>query len=132
LEDGEVATTFKNRGLEGSVEIGHADIGRMSGIIGLQFQNSDFEALGEEAFVPGTKTDSKALYLYEELPIDDLKLSFGGRLERTKIKSDGGDKFGAAESKSFSPHSLALGSLYQLTPEWALAGNLSHNQRAPS
>src|SRR5690606_29845322 len=51
LEDGEVATTFKNRGLEGSVEIGHADIGRMSGIIGLQFQNSDFEALGEEAFV---------------------------------------------------------------------------------
>src|SRR3546814_1959289 len=112
IEDGEIATTFKNRGVETSLEAGHADIGRLSGVIGFQLQNSRFEALGDEAFVPGNSTLSKAIYVYEELPLDifaaeDLKLSFGGRAERVEIEYEGGMRFGQATSASFKPRSVA-------------------------
>jgi len=137
IEDGEVGTTFKNRGLEGSIEAGHAKIGDMSGVIGLQFQNSDFEALGAEAFVPKNKTDTKAVYIYEELPmsglnLERLKLTFGGRMENAKLDSDGGANFGPATSKSYNPKSGAAGALFAIDERWSIAGNLSHNERAPS
>lgn len=132
IDSGVVGTTFKNRGLEGSLEAGHADIGKLKGVLGLQFQNSNFEALGDEAFVPAVNTQSQALYLYEELPIDQLKLSFGGRLEYVTVDSKNDIKFGPAQNNSFNPASYALGGLYTFNPNWSLATNLSHNERAPS
>lgn len=133
IEGGSVATTFKNKGIEGSVEAGHTKIGNMSGLVGVQFHNSDFEALGSEAFVPSTSTQSKALYIYEELPIDQLKLSFGGRTERTDVNANAFMNTGdPARNNSFNLNSYALGGLYTLTPNWAVASNLSHNERAPS
>ena len=147
IEDGAVGTTFTNRGLEGSFEAAHGKIGRLSGVIGLQFQNSDFAAIGDEAFIPKSNTDSKALYIYEELPLDlfkpdALKITMGGRVERAQVDSAGGGpedvnnpgtaRFGRAQSKNFNPHSLALGALYVLDQNWSLASNLSHSERAPT
>lgn len=132
IEDGVIGTTFKNRGLEGSLEAGHANIGKLKGVIGFQFQNSNFEALGDEAFVPSANTQNKALYIYEELPLDQLKLSFGGRIEHVNVDSKQDDKFGPAQNNTFNPASYAFGGLYTLDANWSLAGNLSHNERAPS
>ncbi len=132
LKSGEVGTTFKNRGMEGSLEVGHVDIGRLKGVLGMQFQNSNFEALGDEAFVPGVNTQSKAAYVYEELGLDKLKITFGGRLERVDVDSKADAKFGPAQNKSFNPMSYALGGLYSLDSNWSVATNLSHNERAPS
>lgn len=132
IDSGVTGTTFKNRGLEGSLEAGHADIGKLKGVLGVQFQNSNFEALGDEAFVPSVNTQSKALYIYEELPLDQLKISFGGRLEHITVDSKSDIKFGPAQNNSFNPASYALGGLYTFTPNWSLATNLSHNERAPS
>ena len=137
LESGVVGTTFKNHGVEGSLEAGHAKIGDLEGMLGFQFENTNFEALGDEAFVPGVNTQSKALYLYEELPINlfdqqKLKLSFGGRAEHTTVDSSNNPKFGVGKNKSFNPNSYALGGIYTFTPNWSLATNLSHNERAPS
>lgn len=101
-------------------------------MIGLQFHNSRFEALGEEAFVPTNRTKTRALYLYEELPLDAFKLTFGGRVEHAKIESSGGDGFGPAQSRSFTPYSLATGALFKLDEQWSVTTNLSHNERAPS
>lgn len=132
VKSGVVDTTFKNRGLEGSLEMGHASIGPMKGVIGLQFQNSNFEALGDEAFVPSVNTQNKALYIYEELPIDQLKLSFGGRIEHVNVDSKNDDRFGPGQNNSFNPFSYAFGGLYTFNSNWSLATNLSHNERAPS
>jgi len=132
LESGLVGTTFKNRGVEGSLEAGHADIGLLKGVIGMQFQNSNFEALGDEAFVPGVSTQSKAAYIYEELGLEKFKLTFGGRVERVNVDSRADAKFGAAQNNSFNPFSYALGGLYTLNNNWSVATNLSHNERAPS
>jgi len=131
IDNGVIGTTFKNRGLEGTLEAGHASFGNIKGMLGFQFQNSNFAALGDEAFVPAVNTQSKALYLYEELPIDRLKLTFGGRVERVTLSAA---EFGSepAKDSSFNPYSYALGSLYSFNQNWSLAANLSHNERAPS
>src|SRR5690606_27286455 len=126
-----------NRGNEGSLEIGHGKLGKLSGAIGFQFQDSKFAAIGEEAFVPKNQTRSRGIYLYEELALsladtDDLKLSVGGRVDRVEVDSDGGDRFGTPVSRGFTPKSIAAGALFKIDEQWSLAANLSSNQRAPS
>lgn len=132
LEGAEVGTTFKNRGLEGNLEAGHSPILGMNGVLGFQFSNSNFEALGEEAFVPSVNTQNKALYIYEELPIDKHKVTFGARFGHTQVDSKDSDTFGAGQDNSFNPNSFALGGLYSINQNWSLTSNLSHNERAPS
>lgn len=135
LEGTEIGTTFKNRGIEGSFEAGHAPIAGLSGVIGYQFSNTNFEALGEEAFVPGVNTQNKALYMYEELPLGEAakhKITFGGRLGHTSVDSKASLNFPNAQNNSFNPNSFALGGLYSINEQWSVTSNLSHNERAPS
>lgn len=126
LEGDEVGTTFENNGWQGTFELGHAPIGNLKGVAGYQFINTDFSAIGEEAFVPNVSTKSHALYVYEELPIDAHKITFGARFGRDEVDAATGI------NKNFSPSSYALGGIYQLNDAWSVATNLSHNERAPS
>jgi len=134
LEGSEVGTTFTNRGLEGGIEAGHAKVGNLSGVFGYQFSNTNFEALGNEAFVPIVNTQNQALYLYEELGINEHKITFGGRLGYTQVdsKDSANSNFGVGQNNSFNPNSFALGGLYKLNENWSVTSNLSHNERAPS
>jgi iron complex outermembrane recepter protein len=132
LEDGAVGTTFKNRGMEGSLEATHVPVAGINGVVGYQFQNTRFQALGEEAFVPNVVTQTQALYVYEELPIDKHKITFGGRLGETSVNSTADDKFTQAFNNRFNPNSFALGGLYTINDAWSATANLSHNERAPS
>lgn len=142
LDAGVPATTFKNKGYDARVEAQHANIGPLRGAFGIQSTNFDFSALGAEAFVPSTKTDSRALFLFEELALGgSLKISFGGRFERSDVRSEGGGppdptsgapRFGTAQERTFNGKSTAVGALYSFTPNLALAVNGSYTQRAPT
>jgi len=46
--------------------------------------------------------------------------------------ASGQSQFGAAQSRSFTPFSAAVGSLYNLAPQWQLSGNLAYTERAPT
>ena len=135
LEGGEIGTTFKNRGLEGSLEAGHSPMLGLNGVLGFQFSNTNFSALGEEAFVPSVNTQTKGLYVYEELPLGankQHKITAGARIGHTSVDSKNSDIFGAGQNNSFNPNSFALGGLYKIDDNWSLTSNLSHNERAPS
>lgn len=132
LEDGEVGTTFNNKGWQGTFELGHKPIGQLKGVLGYQFGNTKFSALGDEAFVPTTETTTHALYVYEEMPINEHKLTFGGRFGSVGVKSSTHEHFGAGQKKNFNPNSFALGGVYKISDTWSFASNLSHNERAPS
>ena len=131
IEDGVINTTFKNQGVEGTFELGHQPILGIKGIVGAQFENGKFQALGAEAFVPSSKTNSQSVYLYEELPINKHKVTFGLRHGQHDVDSKGGGEFTAA-NKNFKTNNSAIGGLYTLNSQWSLTGNLSHNERAPS
>lgn len=141
IEDGAINTTFLNKGQDGRVELNHAPLGLLTGAVGLTFNNFDFSALGAEAFVPKTRTDSKGVFIYEEVPLGSFKLSLGARNERTQVDSEGGGpvdagtglpRFDPAQKRTFNANSTAVGALYALSKEFALASNASLTQRAPT
>jgi len=141
LDAGVPATVFRNKGHDMHLEATHGDLGPLKGAIGLQLTNFDFSALGAEAFVPSTSTDTKAGFFYEELPLGPLKLTFGGRHERTEVSSEGGGvvpfggagpRFDPAQTRTFSGNSGALGAVWSLSPGMALAVNGAYTERAPT
>ena len=136
IEDGEVGTIFKNKGYEARIEARHQPLGPVEGVVGAQFSRSEFSALGEEAFVPQTDTNSAALFVLEELQASErLKLSLGARLEHTRIAPDsqGNERFARADQASrFNAASLSSGAVYSLTPVWSLAATLGYTERAPT
>ncbi|MEW7856888.1 TonB-dependent receptor [Pseudomonas chlororaphis] len=136
IEGGETGTIFKNKGYEARVEARHQPLGPLNGVIGTQVSRSEFSALGEEAFVPQTDTDSAALFILEELQATErLKLSLGGRLEHTRVDPDskGNERFSKADSSnSFTAGSLSSGAVYTLTPIWSVAATLGYTERAPT
>jgi iron complex outermembrane receptor protein len=131
-----VGTTFKNKGYEARIEARHQPLGPVEGVVGAQVSSSQFQALGEEAFVPQTDTDAAALFILEELQATErLHLSLGGRLEHTKVdpNAQGNERFAAADSSSsFTAGSLSSGAVYTLTPIWSLAATLGYTERAPT
>ena len=136
IEGGEVHTTFRNKGYEARVEARHQPLGPVEGVIGAQVNRNEFSALGEEAFVPQTDTNSLALFMLEQWQASErLNLSLGARLEHTRVEPDdkGDERFAAADStSSFTAASLSSGAVYQLTPVWSLAASLGYTERAPT
>jgi len=134
-----IDTTFKNKGIDGTFELMHAPLFGLKGVIGTQFDNGKFDATGHEAFVPSSKTNSQSVYLYEELPLNQHKVTFGLRHGKHNVESKGGGEveegsshFGDPTKKKFNTNNAAMGGLYKLNEQWSLTGNLSHNERAPS
>ena len=132
-EGSEAGTVFTNRGSELRLEARHRAIGKLQGVWGLQWEGNEFSALGEEAFVPTSRTRTAALFAQEELGTDWGKLTFGARAEQVRVRSLGSaetDRF-ATGTQRFAPGSGAVGALVNLTPGWQLTGNLAYTQRAP-
>ncbi len=135
---GEVGTTFSSRGNEWRVQARHSPVGPWTGVFGLQAESLDFSALGAEAFVPGTRTRSSAVFLLEELRAGGLRWSAGARAERVTVSSDGDapdaeePRFGAAGARRFRPASLSLGVAWPLAPGWSLDASLGRTERAPA
>jgi len=124
---GEPGTRFENNGFEARLEATHAPLGDFSGVVGLQWVDSEFSAIGEEAFVPPVDTQSVGLFWVEEWHLDPLRLEAGARVESTDHSPEGG-----APSRDFSTVSLSVGGNYMLSDSANLAVSLSRSQRAPS
>jgi iron complex outermembrane receptor protein len=133
FDSGAPGTVFKSNGYNLRVEGLHAKLGPVQGAVGLELVNFDFSALGDEAFVPSTKTDSLAGFLYEELLHGQWKFSFGGRIGSTKVEADEFTAAGLpADSRTFTPWSGAVGAFYAFNKEWGLGANVQYTQRAPT
>ncbi|MBA4218668.1 MAG: membrane receptor protein, partial [Methylibium sp.] len=130
--DGAVGTTFKSTGTDGRVEVEHAAWGPVKGLVGLQAEALDFSALGDEAFVPSTRTRNTGVFVLEQARLAGTDWSAGARTERVTVDSDGGSRFGAAASRRFSPTSLALSAVRAVDEHWSLSANLNRTERAPA
>lgn len=143
--DGMVGTTFRSTGDALQLQATQAPRALAGatwrGVLGLQAERLAFSALGEEAFVPSTRTRSAALFTLQELALGAATLQAGARLEQVRVASDGdaagaGEaKFGPAQVRDFRPRSLSLGlqaPLAGLGAGWQVSANLGSTQRAPS
>lgn len=127
-----IATTFANEVTDGTFELGHKPIAGLQGIFGMQLDKGKFVARGAEAFVPNTKTNSESFYFYEELPLNQHKVTFGLRHGDHSVASHGGGNFGNPSTKKFNTNNGAVGGLYALNDQWSLTANITHSERAPT
>lgn len=128
FEGDEVGTVFDNRALEARVELVHARIGGWRGAYGIQAGRRDFEAVGEEAFVPGSRGSDIGLFLVERREWDRFNLELGGRVERNRIRPDSDDH----GSVSFTGVSASAAAEWRFTESLHLRLGLDRAQRAPS
>ena len=138
---GAVGTTFRSRGSELRIQLKQAPRallgGQWSGVLGLQIEQLDFAALGEEAFVPNTRSRSSGLFTLQALTLPGLTLSAGARLEKSNVASAGDADpalahFGAAGQRDFRPHSLSFGAVAPFGPGWQASATLGSTERAPA
>lgn len=126
-------TVFSSRGSDLRVEARQAPIGKLRGVVGLQAEDTRFEAVGDEAFAPPSRTRGAALFTLQEYATGWGQLSAALRHEQVSV--DGGasvltPRF-VAGSRSFSPTSAALGVQWKLDAQWQLSATLAHSERAP-
>jgi iron complex outermembrane receptor protein len=136
---GEVGTTFRSSADDGRVEVRHVPLAGLRGVFGVQWEQMNFSALGEEAFVPDTRSRSQAAFVLEEFQVPgSVLLSAGLRGERVRVASAGDPtdatevRFGAASERTFSPRSVALGARLPLPAGLSLAVAWASSQRAPT
>lgn len=127
LEDGNVGTTFANRGWELRAEALHRDLLGFEGALGVQSSRNDFSAVGEEAFLPPTRTQSQAVFLSEEAKRGAFAWQWGARYERQEIEVKN-----TAVDRSDRLLSLSTGAVWRFAEPYALAVSVSRTERAPN
>lgn len=137
FEGDEVGTIFKNDGVDSRLELTHSPLGPVQGMFGFQYQYSDFRAIGAEAFVPESVTNTFSGFVFEELAATD-KLSFqvGSRLDGNNVRTTKFrvDEDALPETLSNSPTSLSgsIGTVYKFLDQYAAAFTVTHTERAPT
>jgi iron complex outermembrane receptor protein len=126
IEDGAVATTFRNDGQDLRLEAEHVPLGPWSGVVGLQLNRSDFSALGEEAFLPASRTQNAGVFVFEEAEWNAWHVELAARQERQEITGDG------VAATRHDPLSLSGSVRWTFVPGWSAALAISRSQRAPT
>lgn len=135
LEGEEVGTRFLNDSWEGRFELVQrkrdVGAGALSGSLGMQVSCSDFEAIGEEAFVPPSVTDDWAVFGFQEIERGPLSYQLGLRWENREIDADAGPA-NAAASRSFDGVSGSLGLVWRFADGYSFTTSLSRTERLPT
>ncbi len=123
--DGEIATLFENDEWEGRVELSHGELAGMTGAIGLQLNDRDLNAAGEEAFIPASKAERVGLFIVEDLETAWGQFQFGARADSADLSNV--DFVGYDEIA----YSLAAGFRRAIADDYELSVNLSLSERNP-
>ena len=132
FEGAEVGTVFDVEGYDGRLEVLHEKLGLFEGGIGYQTQRTDFSALGAEAFLPPTETETHALFAFEEIAFDPVRFQFGARYDHQANDRAETELFGPALTRDFDAFSGSAGIVYTLSPEYVTAFSAAYTQRPPT
>ena len=120
---------FDNEGTEARLELRHRPWAGWDGAFGLQAARRDFVAIGDEAFVPGSKTRDTGLFWVAEQQFGALKLELGARHDRVAIKVNPAEAIG--RSRDFSATSLSGAAKWAVSDALHFTFALDRAQRAP-
>ena len=127
FEGDEIGTVFDTKGTDLRVEAKHQVFGGLEGAIGAQYKLIDFEAIGDEAFVPGSETRQFSLFAFEELTLSDAWVLQGSaRLESQKITSL------LLPTHDDTAWGASIGAIWSANDFLTLSGNLALTERHPN
>jgi iron complex outermembrane receptor protein len=145
FEGEEIGTVFDSETLDARLELRHVTMGRWSGAFGGQVMEREFSAIGEEAFVPPSDTDSWALFWVESAEFENWRLDLGLRYENVdtsaleldhehKQKEEVHHEDEGLEiiSRDFTPMSFSTAAVWHVNDNSHLAFTFASAERAPS
>ncbi len=128
---GEPGTIFNSDGWEGRADMVQRERNGWNGAVGVQALSRNFEAIGEEAFVPSVKIDELGLYTVQRLDLGNHGFEGGLRYDRRELS--GTPIGGASEvTREFDNWSASAAAFIRPTAGLFLGLSLAHNERAPS
>ena len=125
FEGEETGTVFEIDTTDSRLELEHNQIGKWVGAFGAQYTDRDFSAVGEEAFVPPSTTETGALFWVESAQFDRWRLDLGARYEKVDIESEGMDR-------DFNPFSFSTSAVIDVTESSNLILTFANAERAPN
>ena len=122
----EVGTRYRNDGNEGRLALTHVPVGNWTGVWGMQFSDSVFSAVGEEAFIPRSDLNSIGFFGIERYSRGNWTGEVGIRFENSDIDPNGRCEY------SGDATSLSGSVLYDLGNDANLLFGAARSQRAPT
>jgi iron complex outermembrane receptor protein len=123
---GEPGTIFEQDAYELRVAADHHWGKDWRGTFGAQYVDTDFEAIGDEAFVPPSLTRASSAFVFEEKHFARWTLELGARAERQTIAP-------ASEQADYDETAInaSTGFVFKLQTDRALAINVTRTERHP-
>ena len=135
VEDGTIATTFKNKAYDTRIELQHEPLAGFKGVVGLQTSQRKFSAIGEEAYVQPTVTRKTGLFALEEYRLNDWygdwRFEAALRHDRQTAEALASGSAGGTE-RSHNGTSASLGAVWKFRPGYQLGASLTRASRAPT
>ncbi|RDY69737.1 TonB-dependent receptor [Lysobacter soli] len=129
-EGEETGTVFDNTSTEARVELVHKPLFGWDGAVGVQWGKRDFEAIGEEAFVPASKGNDAGLFWLGQRDFGPVKTEVGARVDRNKIDVNEAEAIGP--DRDFHTTSLSAAFKWDINEAYHLSFGLDRAQRAPT
>jgi iron complex outermembrane receptor protein len=126
LEGAELGTSFERDTWEARLEGRYTVDAAHPGLLGLHLTEMDFNAQGEEAFTPPSRTRDFAIFALQEWNLDSMRLEGGIRAEHRSIDADSQSDYRAWAT------SLSAGAYVPLSDAFSLALSASRSQRHPT
>ncbi len=123
---GDVATEFDNDAWQARAEAVHSELAGWRGALGIQIDDRDFAAIGEEAFIAPTNTEAWGMFLVEEREFMWGHLHLGGRVESLEHRNV---TFPNYEDEALS---IGAGLGIDVRAESEIVLNLSYTERNPN
>ncbi|MBL8773288.1 MAG: TonB-dependent receptor [Phenylobacterium sp.] len=125
FEGGAPGTVFKSDGWEARIEAVQPNRDGWQGAVGLQGLKRDFNAIGDEAFVPATRTTEWGVFTLQRWDRETWGFEGGLRIEQKDLESVVGDR-------SFTGVSASLGAFVRPAEGVFLSVSGSRTERGPS
>ncbi len=133
FEGDEVGTVFTSDTVDGRLELRHHAWGNWTGAMGGQYTDRDFSAVGEEAFVPPSRTHSAAVFWVESAEFDQWQIDMGVRYDSVRIRAEpAADATSTASRRNFKPFSASFGAVWHVSESSHLTFNVARTERAPT
>jgi iron complex outermembrane receptor protein/hemoglobin/transferrin/lactoferrin receptor protein len=116
------------------LEVAHPALGALSGTIGAEVQHQDADTRGPAELQPSARTWNTGVFLFEDVDLDPVTLSFGGRADVRTVEAVPNQRTTDPDAleNTYTTLSGAVGASYAFSDGLAVATNLSSGFRAPS
>ena len=118
---------FDVQGTDLRIAAHHNGAARLEGVIGLQYKDVDFIAIGDEAFVPPSVTEQLSLFAFEEYAVNDRWTVQGSaRFENQELTT------AVQPDYDETAFGASVGAIFAINGDLSLAANLGLTERHPT